>query len=175
MTKGNRGARAAPLVLFIHALTLVAGVSALAAGLRAGTAVAETPAQFIYRVSHSTYGDIGTYTNTVEPNPDGTTVQTEAHFEVNMLGVRMYREDASRTERWQGNRLVSFQGVTDKGSGPVEVKGEARGSGFVITSPQGTISAPGSVHPANPWSNNFLTSNTMMRPGFGQDRAGAHR
>jgi hypothetical protein len=168
MTKGNRSARPAPLALLIRALTLVAGVSALAAGLGAGTAWAETPAQFIYRVSHSTFGDIGTYTNTVEPSRDGTTVETRAHFEVNMLGVRMYREDAQRTERWQGNRLISFHSVTDKGSGPVEVKGEARGNGFVITSPQGTISAPASVHPANPWSNNFLASNTMMRPDSGK-------
>jgi hypothetical protein len=168
MTKGNRSARAAPPLLLIRALTLVAGVSAFAAGLAAATAVAQTPAQFIYRVSHSTFGDIGTYTNTVEPGRDGTTVQTRAHFEVSMLGVRMYREDAQRTERWQGNRLVSFHGVTDKGGGPVEVKGEARGGGFVITSPQGTMSAPASVHPANPWSNNFLTSNTMMRPDSGK-------
>jgi hypothetical protein len=105
MTKGNRSARAASLVLLIRTLALVAGVGILAA-LDAGFAVAETPAQFIYRVSHSTFGDIGTYTNTVEPNRDSTTVQTRAHFEVNMLGVRMYREDAERTERWQGNRLV---------------------------------------------------------------------
>ena len=167
MTKSNQRAHAALILLIIRALTVVAGVGILAA-LDAGFAVAETPAQFIYRVSHSTFGDIGTYTNTVEPNRDGTTIQTNAHFEVNMLGVRMYREDAQRTERWQGNRLISFQGVTDKGSGPVEVKGEARGNGFVITSPLGTISAPASVHPANPWSNNFLTSNTMMRPDSGK-------
>src|SRR5206468_11891228 len=98
------------------------------------------------------------------------------HFEVKMLGVKMYREDAERTERWQGNRLVSFRGVTDKGGGPAEVKGEARGNNFVISSPQGTITAPASVHPANPWSSNFLRSNTMMRPDSGkleQVRVGA--
>ena len=143
--------------------------SALLAGLGiSGPAAAETPAQFTYRVSHSAFGDIGTYTNTVEPTRDGITVQTRAHFEVKMLGVRMYREDADRTERWQGNRLVSFRGVTDKGDGPAEVKGEARGNNFVITSPQGTITAPASVHPANPWSANFLRSNTMMRPDTGK-------
>ena len=169
MPKGNRSARATPVALRIRALALVAMVGGLTAGLTAGTAVAETPAQFIYRVSHSTFGDIGTYSNTVEPSRDGTTVQTRAHFEVSMLGVRMYREDAQRTERWQGNRLVSFHGVTNKGDGPVEVKGEARGNGFVITSSsQGTITAPASVHPANPWSNNFLTSSTMMRPDDGK-------
>ena len=168
MTKGNRSALSSPLALLIRALALTAIVGVLATGPVTSTATAETPAQFIYRVSHATFGDIGSYSNTVEPSRDGVTVQTRAHFQVSMLGVRMYREDATRTERWQGNRLVSFQGVTDKGDGPVEVKGEARGNGFVITSSQGTITAPASVHPANPWSNNFLTSNTMMRPDSGK-------
>jgi hypothetical protein len=133
-----------------------------------GPAVAQGSAQFTYHVNHSVFGDIGTYTNTVEPTRDGTTVRTRAHFEVKMLGVRMYREEADRTERWQGNRLVSFRSVTDKGDGPQEVKGEARGNSFVINSPQGTITAPWSVHPANPWSSNFLQSNTMMRPDSGK-------
>jgi hypothetical protein len=168
MTKGNRSTHSALSASLKRALTLVAIVGVLAAGPVTSIAVAETPAQFIYQVSHSTFGDIGSYSNTVEPSRDGTTVQTRAHFEVNMLGVRMHREDATRTERWRGDRLLSFHGVTDKGDGPVEVKGEARGNEFVISSPQGTIVAPASVHPANPWSNNFLTSNTMMRPDSGK-------
>ena len=136
--------------------------------LIAGPVKAQDLAQFVYQVHHSVFGDIGTYSNTVEPTRDGVTVKTQAHFEVKMLGVRMHREDAERTERWQGNRLVAFRGVTDKGDGPVEVKGEARGNNFIITSPQGTITAPWSVHPANPWSSNFLHSNTMMRPDTGK-------
>jgi hypothetical protein len=147
----------------------IAMVGILAATVGAGPAAAEAPAQFSYRVSHSVFGDIGTYTNTIEPSRDTTIVQTQAHFEVKMLGVRMYREDAERTERWQGTRLVSFRGWTDKGHGPAEVKGEARGNAFVIISPQGTTTtAPSSVHPANPWSSGFLHSNTMMRPDSGK-------
>jgi hypothetical protein len=148
---------------------LAAAALGIFAGLgAAGSAVAETPAQFVYRVNHSVFGDIGTYSNTVEPSRDGITVKTRAHLEVKMLGVRMYHEDAQRTEKWQGNRLVSFHGITDKGDGAAEVKGEARGNNFVITSAQGTITAPASVHPANPWSSNFLRSNTMMRPDSGK-------
>ena len=143
-------------------------VGLLAGLVAAGPVMAQDSAQFIYHVNHSVFGDIGTYSNTVEPTRDGATVKTQAHFEVKMLGVRMHREDAERTERWQGNRLVAFRGVTDKGDGPVEVKGEARGNNFIITSPQGTITAPWSVHPANPWSSNFLHSNTMMRPDTGK-------
>ena len=85
-----------------------------------------------------------------------------------MLGVNLYREDAQRTEHWQGNRLISFSGVTSKGDQSMVVKGEARGNSFVITSPQGTITAPATVHPANPWSANFLASSTMMRPDDGK-------
>jgi len=144
------------------------GASASSGPAFAQGSMAQGSAQFIYRVNHSIFGDIGTYTNTVEPTKDGTTVKTHAHFEVKMLGVKMYREEADRTERWQGNRLVAFRGVTDKGDGPQEVKGEARGNNFVISSPQGTITAPSSVHPANPWSSSFLHSNTMMRPDTGK-------
>jgi Family of unknown function (DUF6134) len=131
-------------------------------------AVAQSSAQLVYRVNHSVFGDIGTYTNAVEPTRDGTTVKTRAHLEVKMLGVRLHREDAERTERWQGSRLVSFHSVTDKGDGPAVVNGVARGNSFVISSPEATFTAPASVHPANPWSANFLRSNTMMRPDNGK-------
>ena len=147
------------------AMTIVGLLGGL---LIAGPAMAQDSAQFTYQVKHSVFGDIGTYSNTIEPSRDGITVKTRAHFEVKMLGVRVHYEDADRTERWQGNRLVAFRGVTDKGDGPVEVKGEARGNNFIISSPQGTITAPSSVHPANPWSSNFLHSNTMMRPDTGK-------
>ena len=168
MTRGNRSGRIMPLARLVRTTPFAAIVCVLAGVMLDAPAVADTPAQFVYRVSHSVFGDIGTYTNTIEPNRDGITVQTRAHFEVSMLGVRMYREEAERTEQWQGNRLVSFHGVTDKGDGPVEVKGEARGNNFVITSSQGTVTAPWSVHPANPWSANFLGSSTMMRPNSGR-------
>ena len=162
---GSRGAKlrgraAAPWFGLAAALVMV-----LAA---APAATAATPMQLTYRVTHSVYGNIGTYTNTVEPGSGGTTVVTRAHFEVKMLGVKLYREDAQRTEHWQNNRLISFSGVTSKGNESVVVRGQARGNSFIINSPEGTITAPASVHPANPWSPNFLASNTMMRPDNGK-------
>ena len=90
-----------------RAMSIVGLLAGLVAG---GRVMAQDSAQFIYHVNHSVFGDIGTYTNTVEPTRDGATVKTQAHFEVKMLGVRMHREDAERTERWQGNRLVAFRG-----------------------------------------------------------------
>jgi hypothetical protein len=120
-----------------------------------------------YHVSHAIYGDIGTYSNTVEQVGDTTTVLTDAHFEVSLLGIVVHREDAQRQERWRGDRLVFFQGVTTKNGRPLELHGEARGDSFVIVSPTGTAAAPADIHPANPWSANFLGSGTMMRVDTG--------
>jgi hypothetical protein len=166
MTRDNLGGDARTRHWNMLVFAAVIGVLAFVAAV--GTGAAETPAQFVYRVSHSTFGEIGSYANTIQPTRDGVTVQTRVNFEVSLLGVRMYRENAERTEQWQGDRLIAFHGITDKGKGPVEVKGEARGNSFIISSSQGIVTAPASVHPANPWSANFLHSNTMMRPDSGR-------
>jgi len=165
---GNKSSRAWPWRRLANALATPAMLSALISFGTASPTAADASAQLSYRVTHSVFGEIGTYTNTLETARDGVTVRTRAHFEVRMLGVRMYHEDAERTERWQANRLISFHGITDKGDGPAVVSGEARGDSFIITSPHGTVTAPASVHPANPWSANFLSSDTMMRPDTGK-------
>ena len=168
MTQSNAGSQKRSLrQVGMSGFAAVAAVLSLIAVV-VTPAVAATPVQLTYRVTHSVYGNIGSYINTVEPANGGTTVLTRAHFEVKMLGIKLYNEDAQRTERWQGNRLISFNGVTSKGDQSMVVKGEARGNSFVINSPEGTITAPASVHPANPWSPNFLSSNTMMRPDSGR-------
>ncbi|HEV2302552.1 MAG TPA: DUF6134 family protein [Stellaceae bacterium] len=145
--------------------TLCAAAACLAV---ASPASAASPVQLIYRVDHSIFGNIGTYSNTIQTGGDTTTVSTTAHFRVRVLGVVMHREDATRTERWNGDRLVYFHSITNKGGGPIEVTGEATASGFVIRSPKGTVTAPAAVHPANPWSPNFLASHTMMRVDNGR-------
>lgn len=145
--------------------------TAVVAGLCvAGAAVptwAEGPLRLTYDVSHSMTGHVGTYVNTILPSAGGTTVETQTNFLVKMLGMRIYSEQAQRTEQWQGNRLISYRSVTDENGRPLVVKGVARGGGFVISSPNGTVTAPANVRPANPWSAVFLGSNTMMRPDTG--------
>jgi len=168
MTEGSKAMGKSPNSLRNAASALVAIVvfaALFVAGPRAGAAA---PMQLTYRVTHSVFGDIGTYINTIEPTSAGTTVQTRAHFVVKMLGVKLYSEDAERTEQWRGDRLVSYHSVTSKGGNSTVVQGKAEGNRFVISSPQGTITAPAMVRPANPWSPNFLDSHTMMRPDSGR-------
>lgn len=133
----------------------------------ASRAVPLPPHVLHYRVIHSVYGDIGTYSNAIESSGDATIVQTRVHLKVSILGVVFHREDAERTERWQGKRLVYFHGVTTRNGVAAELEGEARGDGFIIASPHGTVVAPADIRPANPWSGDFRGSDTMMRVDTG--------
>jgi hypothetical protein len=96
--------------------------------LAASPAMSAEPLRLTYKVSHSMFGDIGTYTNTIEPAAGGVTVQTQAHFAINALGVPLYHEDSTRTEQWQGDRLVAFHGLTTRGADSKKIDGQARGN-----------------------------------------------
>lgn len=148
---------------------LILAVGAIVAGAAVGGgARAAVPLQLVYRVSHSAIGDLGSYSCTVEPLGNGDSeIRSREHIEVRMLGIPLYRMNASDTERWQGNRLVSLDAVTDNASGRIEVKGAAQGDYFIVTSPQGTLTTAASVHPAEPCAANFLHSTTILRPDTG--------
>jgi hypothetical protein len=134
----------------------------------AGPALAAAPMLLRYQVKHSRFGEMGTYNNTIQRDGDLTTVETQAHFKVSVLGIVLYREDAERTERWKGGRLLYFIGTTVTNGRTEMVQGQVQGSNFVIKSASGaTLVAPLTVVPANPWSASFLGSDTMMRVDTG--------
>ena len=104
--------RIGPRLSFVAFLGILTGTIGYAAPVAA--ADASSTEQLRYRVRHSVFGNIGTYANLVQSPGDMTTVKTNAHFLVTMLGVGLHREDAERTERWQGGRLMSFFGDHQK-------------------------------------------------------------
>ncbi len=131
-------------------------------------ALSASPERMVYRVQHSRYGNIGTYSNAVEKAGNVTTVTTEAHIAVSILGVVLYRQDVTRQERWNADRLVAFHGVTTVNGKPYELTGSADGDRFVLMSPDGPIVAPASVKLANPWSADVLRGNTLITPDRGR-------
>ena len=56
--------------MIVKYLPFIAVAGVLAYLLSAATGSAETSAQFVYRVSHSTFGEIGSYANTIQPTRD---------------------------------------------------------------------------------------------------------
>lgn len=121
-----------------------------------------------YQVEHPTYGNIGTYTNTVEQQGDTVDVLTQLHVSVKMLGIPLFHQDASRVEHWEKGRLVSFQSSTDDNGKRIDISGNAQGDGFVVLSPLGRFTAPAQVHPSNPWAPQVLNTDTMMSTKTGK-------
>lgn len=127
-----------------------------------------TQTTYEYHIEHPRYGDIGTYTNVVKDFGDAIEVDSEIHVAVRMLGMVMYREEGTRTEHWQGNRLVGFDSITVTNGTRIEVHGEAKGDAFVVTTPSGTIAAPPQVHPSNPWALQVLDTDMVMSTKSGR-------
>lgn len=136
--------------------------------LIAGTAPSCAAQVFSYTVEHPTYGNIGTYTDTIEKNGDTMRIDTRLRVAVKVLGIVMHREEADRTEVWKADRLVAFHSVTTTNGKPLEVHGEARDDGFVITSPTGTVVAPANVYTSSPWSTRRPNTGVMMSTKTGR-------
>jgi hypothetical protein len=115
-----------------------------------------------YHIEHPRYGDIGTYRNVIKQDGKDSQISTELRITVKLLGIVVYRENANRTEEWQDGRLIRFDGVTETNGSKIELHGEAKGDQFVISTPNGTITAAANVHPSNPWAETVLDTNLMM-------------
>ena len=149
------------------ALTASLGAFATCMLLAAGSSAAALQQRYTYRVQDSFYGEIGTYSNTIEKGGDATTITTEAHIKVSLLNVTLYSQDVSRVERRVGNRLVYFHGITTENGDPVQVDGRAEGEHFIITTPSGKVAAPATILTASPWSVSALSGDTMLMPDTG--------
>jgi Domain of unknown function (DUF6134) len=166
-TVRTRRARRAGRVARAFAQAAICALFVLAF-LAQAPALAASPVRLLYGVQHAIFGDIGTYSNTIAKKDGVTTVRTHAHFRVRLLGILLGGQEGRHVEQWVKNRLVYFHGITNKGNKRLEVIGKANGDKFIIHSALGTIVAPASVHPANPWSSNILDSHTMMRVDTGK-------
>src|SRR5271166_1664151 len=113
---------------------------------------------YSYSVRNWLFGDLGTYSNTIETKAGITEVHTLLHIEVPMI----HHEDASRIERWIGGRLIYFDGVTTDPGGSLHIHGAAQGEKFVVVTPWGQIEAPSDLFPSNPWSQDLINARTMM-------------
>lgn len=134
------------------------------------SATAETAEErvFAYQIKHPVFGEIGTYTNRVKTGGGRTEVSTTVQVVVNVAGSQLFKQDATRHEQWEGDRLVAFSSLTQTNEERLEVRGQAREDGFVVTSPSGTAMAPATVRPTNPWSLSIASADVMFAPMSGR-------
>jgi hypothetical protein len=113
---------------------------------------AGSPQTYVYAIEHPSYGKIGTYTDVIDRNGNDWQIVNQVRVAVRFLGIVVHREEADRRETWRNGRLVAFHSVTTVNGSVIEVTGEARPEGFIVTSPTGTAVAPHDVLPSDPWA-----------------------
>ena len=128
-----------PWVAFLGALSLPAAASAEA---RTDT----------YTVEHPRYGNIGIYVHTADDADGVTRIASQLRIVIRKLGIVVYRKDVDQDEVFSDKRLVSFHNTTNTNGHRIDVRGESRENKFVVTSPSGTMVAPGDVAPFDLWS-----------------------
>ena len=121
-----------------------------------GLLIAGMPARaqdrvYSYDVVHPFYGTIGTFTESIAGSGDTTRIDSHVRVAVSILGIVLHREEGDHTEIFQGDRLVSLQSETTTNGTRLDVRGEAKGGHFVVTSSAGVVEAPADISPSDPW------------------------
>jgi hypothetical protein len=106
---------------------------------------------YTYTIVHPIYGEIGTFTDTINRSREATRIDSRLRVAVTMLGIVVYRQESDITVILRGNRLVSLQSVTEKDGLHLEVHGEAKGDQFLVNGTVGTFAGPATIAPSDPW------------------------
>jgi len=110
------------------------------------------PRTYFYVITHRPFGPIGTYERTIDIVGGDTSAKSRLDITVRAFNFVVHRETADQVEFWHGKRLMSFQSATVVDGQQLLVRGEAQENRFVVTSPSGTVLAPGNVAASDPLS-----------------------
>ena len=106
---------------------------------------------YTYAVRHPFYGEIGTFTDTIDRNPETLRIDGRLRIAVKFLGIVVYRQESDITAILRDDRLVSLQSVTKKEGEHLEVRGEAQGDQFVVNATGGSFAGPATILPSDPF------------------------
>jgi hypothetical protein len=106
---------------------------------------------YTYTIIHPLYGEIGTFTDTINRSGEVTRIDSRLRVAVSLLGIVVYRQESDITEVLRGTRLISLQSTTDKDGVHVEVYGKAQGEQFLVNATAGAFAGPATVAPSDPW------------------------
>jgi hypothetical protein len=117
---------------------------------------------YTYAVLHPLYGEIGTFTDTIDRKPETMRIDGRLRVAVKFLGIVVYRQESDITAIMRDDRLVSLQSVTKKDGESLEVRGEAQGDQFVVNATDGSFAGPATSLPSDPFVLRDIGEGTMI-------------
>ncbi len=106
---------------------------------------------YTYAVLHPLYGEIGTFTDTIDRNPETMRIEGRLRIAVKFLGIVVYRHESDISTIMRDERLISLKSFTRKDGESLEVRGEAQGDQFVVNATGGSFAGPATILPSDPF------------------------
>lgn len=123
---------------------------------------------YTYAVRHPFYGQIGTFTDTIDRTPETMRIDGRLRIAVKLLGIVLYRQESDITALMRDDRLVSLQSATKKEGDYLEVRGEAQGDRFVVNATAGSFAGPATSLPSDPFVLKGTGEGTMVFTDTGE-------
>ena len=154
-------------LLAVCASTIGSG-SAMPAPAEIATPALAGQLVYTYAVRHPFYGQIGTFTDIIDRNPETMRIDGRLRIAVKLLGIVVYRQDSDITAVMRDDRLVSLQSATKKEGEHLEVRGEAQGDQFVVNATVGSFAGPATSLPSDPFVLKGTGEGTMVFTDTGE-------
>jgi len=164
MAKSKLLPRAAALVL-----ALALGAASMQ---RAEAATSSDPTTQLYRVTHSMFGEIGRFSQTIRAEGNQVVVESELNVRVTMLfsAIVLHEVRSSMREVWGGGKLIAYDSVTHTDGTVTALHGWAQPGSFAVSGPGGDTILPADVSPLSPWSISLTRARLLISPETGLPR-----
>ena len=123
---------------------------------------------YTYDILHPHYGEIGTFTDTIDRKPKTMRIEGRLRIAMKVLGIVLYRRETDVTAIMSDERLISLQSITKKGGEYLQVRGEIQGDQFVVNTTRGTFAAPTTILPSDPFVLKSIGEGTMVSTDTGR-------
>jgi hypothetical protein len=126
------------------------------------------PLVYTYAILHPHYGEIGTFTDTIDRKPNTMRIDGRLRIAMKSFGIVLYRKETDFTAIMRDERLISLQSVTKKGGEYLQVRGDAQGDQFVVNTTIGTFAGPKTILPSDPFVLKSTGEGTMVSTDTGR-------
>ena len=111
---------------------------------------------------------VGEHRFSVKASNDRLQLLSEAHFDVRILAIPVYRYNHRSDERWKDNCLEQIHAITDDNGNSQEVMGEQHSSDFTLSSAGKSETLPSCIMTFAYWNPAMLSQSKLLNPQTGE-------
>lgn len=111
---------------------------------------------------------VGEHRFSTQTTQDSVQLLSEAHFDVRILSIPVYRYSHRSEERWKSNCLEQIHAFTDDNGSPQEVRGERHSNDFAISVAGKSQTLPSCIMTFAYWNPEMLRQSKLLNPQTGE-------